>query len=336
MIGLQATKILTSKRIEFFREASSGFNINAYYAAVNIVATIETTIQIFLATCFTVWIRDPIANWISLFIHFVLLVWVCVSWALLVPMIVPPDNVTVVIGFFMAFCGLLISGTFPPMTYDVIYKNGGIQEHIAAWLSPTRWFFESLIVGELRCMPDQSGWTVEDESVNYPRNYTMLSLRGFAGHDPNATQFSCLGWYWAVWPALFVGLTIRFAAGLSMHAFNRSQQVKKPLLYEMKRDRKVAAFVAVMAVLLLLLGWFTTWLYTYDRPAKFETNEDTLAAIDYQNATVQEILDQSGVDSHYQLDPNLRDNPTQPPNADDLVAGPQAPPPGRGGRWLFV
>ncbi len=45
LVGLQATRILTSKRIEFFREASSGSDINAYFTAINIVATAEPSVQ---------------------------------------------------------------------------------------------------------------------------------------------------------------------------------------------------------------------------------------------------------------------------------------------------
>ena len=55
LIGLQATKIVTSKRIEFFREASSGYNINAYFVAVNIVASVEHSVQAVIVAFFAVW-----------------------------------------------------------------------------------------------------------------------------------------------------------------------------------------------------------------------------------------------------------------------------------------
>jgi putative exporter of polyketide antibiotics len=64
-----------------------------------------------------VWIRNPVANGFSYFVHFLLLSYICVSWALLVPMVVPPENVVLVIGFFVAFFGLLFSGAFPPIMY---------------------------------------------------------------------------------------------------------------------------------------------------------------------------------------------------------------------------
>jgi hypothetical protein len=301
-MGLQATRILTDKRLEFFREASSGYNINAYFVAVNIVATIEHSVQIMMVAFIAAWLRDPIANWWSYFVHFLLLAWICVSWALFFPMFVPPDNVTVVVGFFMAFCGLLISGAFPPTTWEVIYE-GGMTEHISGWLSPTRYFFEGLTVGEYRCLPAQSGWTVDDESVNFDRTYTLMHSFGFAGHDPNATQQSCNGWYWGVLPSLFVGLTVRYVAFLAMHACSRSQQTKKSLLFEVKRDKKVCVVIVALVAILFGLGGLTTWLYSRDIAATYEIGDIDLEELQdlYEasggNAYVQEVLDTADVSS---------------------------------------
>ena len=194
LVGLQATRILTGKKLEFFREASSGYDINAYYLAVHLVSFLEHTAQIIIVSFFAAWLREPVASWWSYFFHFESLMWLCVSWALFFPMFVPVDNVVIVVGFFMAFCGLMISGAFPPTTWKAIYE-GGAPEIIAGWFSPTRYFFEGLTVGEYRCMPAQSGYTVADESVNFDRDNTLLRAAfGLAGHDPNATQMTCAGW----------------------------------------------------------------------------------------------------------------------------------------------
>jgi hypothetical protein len=299
LVGLQATRILTSKRIEFFREASSGYNINAYFAAINIVATVEHSLQIIIVAFFAAWLRDPLANWFSFFVHFLLLAWICVSWALFVPMIFPPDNVVVIVGFFMAFCGLMISGALPPVKWENIYK-GGFTEHLSGWLSPTRYFFEGLAVGDYRCLPPQSGLTVDDESIHFNRSWTVLvKVFGMAGHDPNATQQSCGGWYWGVLPSLFVGLTVRFAAGLAMHTFNRSMQTKKPLLFEMKRDKKARFTVVAMIVTLFLLVSLTTWLYTRDIEPNYEFNEEFYNKFSggVGEQDIQEILDDPDVTS---------------------------------------
>ena len=89
-------------------------------------------------------------------------------------------------------------------------------------------------------MPEQSGWTVADESVNFDRSNSVM-MHAYAKHDPNATIRSCGGFYWGILPTLFVGLTIRFAGLLAMHMSNRGKQTKKSLLFEMKRDRKFLA-----------------------------------------------------------------------------------------------
>ena len=78
LVGLKATQIVTDKRIEFFREAGSGYDINAYYIAINIVASLEHSIQVFIGAYFAFWIRNPIVVWYSFFIHFLLLTWLCV------------------------------------------------------------------------------------------------------------------------------------------------------------------------------------------------------------------------------------------------------------------
>ena len=121
LIGLTAIKILTHKRLEFFREAGSGFDTNAYFFAVNIIATIEHSIQVIIAAFFAYWIRKPISSWYNYYIQFFLLSWICVSWSLFFPMVLPPDSVVLVTGFFFAFCGLLFSGAFPPILYKSMY-----------------------------------------------------------------------------------------------------------------------------------------------------------------------------------------------------------------------
>eukprot|EP00538_Stauroneis_constricta_P012480 CAMPEP_0119548188 /NCGR_PEP_ID=MMETSP1352-20130426/2157_1 /TAXON_ID=265584 /ORGANISM="Stauroneis constricta, Strain CCMP1120" /LENGTH=1292 /DNA_ID=CAMNT_0007593377 /DNA_START=125 /DNA_END=4003 /DNA_ORIENTATION=- len=266
LIGLQATKIITTKRVEFFREAASGYDLNAYFLAVNIVATLEHSVQIMLASFFSIWIRNPLGSWASYFVHFLALTWVSVSWALFFPQVIPPENVTVVIGFFFAFCGLLLGGAFPPMTYKTIYDDGGFTELFSGWISPLRFFIEALTVGEYRCMPEQSGLTVAADTLNFPRSKAALSVSGMAGHDINATLRSCSGWYWGLLPSIFVGITIRFAAVGAMHAFNRGKQTKKPLLFVIKNNKRALyVFIGFWVILAGLFG-FTCWTMVREAP----------------------------------------------------------------------
>lgn len=266
LVGLSASSTLTSKRQEFFREAGSGYDLNAYFFAVNILSTTEHSIQVLLAATFATWIRHPIASYASYYIHFLLLTWITVGWSMLFPMFCSPDMVILIAGFFFTFCGLIFSGGFPPFGYKEIYEEAGMKEFLAGWISPTRFFFEGLTVGELRCMPEQSGYTIKLDSYNRRSNDTMISLMGFAGHDLNAVRWSCNGWYWSVVPVLLIGITVRYLAIGAMHACFRAQQAKKPLIYVARRNRSVALTTLLYFIGLAVLVSVTTWLFIRDQP----------------------------------------------------------------------
>jgi len=275
LIGLQATKIVTTKRLEFFRESGSGYNGNAYFLAVNCVATCLHSFQMIIVAFFAAWLREPVASWGSYFAHFLAMAWICVSWALFVPMVVPPESVTVIVGFFMAFFGLLLSGALPPVNWETIYGGGGTG-YLAGWLSPTRFFIEGLTVGEYRCLPEQSGWTVADTSINRNRTTTtLLRLPRFAlaGNDPNAIQLSCNGWYWGILPSIFIGLTIRYVALLAMHSFFRGKQTKKSLPYEIRKSSKFAVKVALYFLVFIAMAFISSWLFTRTLTADYEERE---------------------------------------------------------------
>jgi hypothetical protein len=121
LLGLTAMRILTKKRSQFFREIESGYNLNASFVAVNIMVTLEHFAQLLIAAAFAFWIRNPLASPGSFSVHFLLLAWVSLSWALFIPMVVSPDSVVLVAGFFFAFCGLMFSGAFPPIVYKCKY-----------------------------------------------------------------------------------------------------------------------------------------------------------------------------------------------------------------------
>mmetsp|Transcript_10771 Transcript_10771/g.22367 ORF Transcript_10771/g.22367 Transcript_10771/m.22367 type:complete len:602 (-) Transcript_10771:246-2051(-) len=266
IVGLTATSTLMSKRQEFFREAGSGYNLDAYFFAINLLSTIEHSIQVLIAAVFALWIREPIASHASFYIHFLLLAWLTVAWSMLIPMVCPPDSVILISGFFFTFCGLIFSGAFSPFGYREIYDEAGMKEFLAGWISPTRFFFEALTVGELRCMPEQSGYTIELDSYNRRSNDTMISIMGYAGHDLNAVRSSCSGWYWSVVPVILIGITVRYVAIGAMHACFRAQQAKKPLLHVARRNRSVALIMVLYFLGFVLLFSVTTWLFIRDLP----------------------------------------------------------------------
>jgi hypothetical protein len=283
LLGLTATKIVTSKRLEFFREAASGYNLNAYFGAISILSTLEHSVQAIVAAFFASWIRNPVASKASYYTHFLLLAWVTVAWALLIPMLVPADNVTLIAGFFFSFCGLMFSGAFAPITYLDIYEEGGFKEVFAGWISPTRFFYEALAVGEYRCLPEQSGYTIETSSVNRPANSSLTIALGYAGHDYSAIRWSCNGWYWSVVPVLLIGVTIRYLAIGAMHAMYRGQQTKRPLSYVIRENSRVAVATLFYCLGFAFLFSLTTWLFVRD-----------LSFDEPQPPTRAEVLDRFG------------------------------------------
>ena len=53
LIALSTTKALTDKRVEFFREASSGYSVNAYFLAVNLFSILEVSVKMCEYLCCT-------------------------------------------------------------------------------------------------------------------------------------------------------------------------------------------------------------------------------------------------------------------------------------------
>jgi hypothetical protein len=118
LIALTAVKSITEKRLEFFREAGSGYNSNAYFLAVNVFTTIDQGSQMLVAAVVAEWLRHSVSTKINFYVAFLLLGWVSVSWSLFIPLVVPPKNALVIITFVMAFFGLMFGGTTPPVKYQ--------------------------------------------------------------------------------------------------------------------------------------------------------------------------------------------------------------------------
>jgi ABC-type multidrug transport system ATPase subunit/Ca2+-binding EF-hand superfamily protein len=118
LVALTAVKAITEKRLEFFREAGSGYDSSAYFLAVNVYTSVEQGLQILLAAVIAQWTRQAIASKAIFYVAFLMLGWISVSWSLFIPLIVPPKNTLVLLGFFMAFFGLLFGGTSPPFRYE--------------------------------------------------------------------------------------------------------------------------------------------------------------------------------------------------------------------------
>ena len=153
LTALSSTKALTQKRTEFFRETNSGYSVNAYYLAINLFDTLKVSIKMVVVALFTVFLRNTGASVFATITHFILLGWLASSWGLIFPLFVPADNVVLVTGFFVIFTSLLFAGApSSPIEYEAMYSSS-FSNILSSFLSPPRFFLESLAINELKTTP---------------------------------------------------------------------------------------------------------------------------------------------------------------------------------------
>ena len=136
---------------------------------------------------------------------------------------------------------------------------------ISGIFSVTRYFIEGMTVQEQRCLPAQSGFTVEPTSVDFPVDSAgSFHLEGLAQNDLSVVQLSCSGWYWGVVPAFFVGLSIRILAAGIFQVSERSRQNKKSIWSELQKkplkQNKTFHVVISFVILVLVLFAISAWL----------------------------------------------------------------------------
>ena len=238
--GLNATKVITERRLEFFREAQSGTSVTAYYLAASLTATVEQGFSAVVGSVLAFLVLKPATSYLVYLWNFFMLSWLSVSWAVLLAIIVPINSVSTVVGFFNAFFGLLFCGKVQPGLYTNLYSND-VLAVFSAFVSPLRFFVEGIAVSEAKCLPEQTGYTVASNAFSYPEfeeSYPYSNpLTYMARTDPDAvlTQ-SCDGWFWWVGAAFAIGLTIRLAGLVAIHLSHRSKQGKKSLKMEVTND----------------------------------------------------------------------------------------------------
>ena len=115
-----------------------------------------------------------------------------------------------------------------------------------------RFFIETFIVSDFKCLPEQTGFTLGGENV-YFRSFEELSL---GLHDKNITEQSCSGWYYNFAVSFVTGLTVRVAAGILLHIVNRSELSQLPIRVSLKTKsfQKHALLSSLVFVLLVLIS----------------------------------------------------------------------------------
>lgn len=214
LVTLSTAKVLLDKRVEFYREAASGYNINAYFLAVVLFNFLEITVKMILASLCAYALRNSAANPGNYILQFILFGWVSSAWGFLIVFLVPAQSVVLICAFYTIFANLLLSGApGAAITYSDIYRSSSIFSLIAGLFSPNRYFLESMSVNEFRSLEVQQGFTnltLLDDSTG-----KLLSV-GFkatslAMNSPNVSEETRSGWFWGIAPCVFVGFTVRLA-----------------------------------------------------------------------------------------------------------------------------
>jgi len=265
LVGLAATKAISEKKLEFFREASSGYNIDAYFAAITVTSTIEHSVQLLLAGLACAVLRQTPSSWYALIANFIMLGWICTSWAFLFSIIVPPKNLVLVTGFFMAFNGLLLGGGIPPVEYKNIYDSEFLAV-LSGFLSPTRYFMEAFVVNDFKVLPEQTGFTQGASSTKIPGDLKSFSKTHLGQRSSSVGTSSINGWFWGFLPAFFLGLTIRLLASVLIHATDRSQQNKPTILKALRTKKwRGGEYLRILILLTFIMLVVTLYLIIAER-----------------------------------------------------------------------
>lgn len=91
LIGLNATKCITEKKLEFYREAQSGVNVTCYYLAASITSTVEQGLLSIIGSVIAYLILKPATSYTVLLWNFFMISWLSVSWSLLLSLLVPGE-----------------------------------------------------------------------------------------------------------------------------------------------------------------------------------------------------------------------------------------------------
>ena len=209
LAALSTAKTLSHHRVQLQWEFESGYSIMAYFFAINATVFFDNVIQCIVASCLTYWLRGSLITLTSYVVHFVLLGWLASSWTVLLAVILPNHNLPVITCCLLAFSSLCLCGLLNPITYGFIYSNSEISL-MSGIFSPTRFFIESMIVGEYRCLSSQYGYVVDSDANGISFESTIFYQRGMGLWDSEHLKHqSCTGWFWGVFPSVMVGLSLR-------------------------------------------------------------------------------------------------------------------------------
>lgn len=194
LTGLAACKTLTAFRDNFYREAGSGIPVTPYFLAVNVTSATQVTSDMICSAIGAHWARQSFVNPLHIMCIFMGLGWLVSSWAMLIPLIIPANSITIVFVCFIAFFAVLLGGASSNFTFVDIYGSKMLQL-IAGFFSTNRYAIEAFLVGEARCLPPQTGFAIQFNAPGYDLDKGAYGVVGLAQNDlETVIEQSCGGW----------------------------------------------------------------------------------------------------------------------------------------------
>ncbi len=221
LLTLSSVRSLGDNKLEFFREAGSGYSVGAFFLAQITLDQVQNSIQALWAAIASYELRTslcPLTNYILLY---QLTAWFCTGWSYFFSLVIPRDNLVMTSALFVSICGTLLSGSLSFLKFEDIYNSDFFAVFVGIF-SSTRWFSEWMAVSEFRALSAQFGYT--DTKLDYFRR------AGYALDDLEiARSQSREGWTYNWAPMFFVGMATRVTCFMLIQALNRQRMNKKSM-----------------------------------------------------------------------------------------------------------
>lgn len=196
----------------FWREASSGLNIFAFFNGRVLVNTVDLLLQCFSFCAIYYIIRQPQLEFFIWFFPFLLVSYASAGWGYFISAIVPRQHGP----FIAALVSFVICGLMGHPQKLVKYLDGGVLEVGMSCLSITRWsvqmsFLEYQEVAPTTPKSQQEAFVIEGLKDTYNKGMWNDALGGY--------------WWSGIWMQLAMGIVLRFCTYLGLRFMYRDKMI---------------------------------------------------------------------------------------------------------------
>lgn len=196
----------------FWREASSGLNIFAFFNGRVLVNTVDLLLQCFAFCAIYYIIRQPELGYLEWFFPFLLVSYASAGWGYFISSIVPRQHGP----FLAALVSFVICGLMGHPQKMEKFLDGSFMEVTMSCLSITRWSVQMSFLSYQEASPT----VPKDELEGY-------ELDALKDTYTKAMWNDALGGYWwsGIWMQLAMGVTLRILSYLGLRFTNRNKMI---------------------------------------------------------------------------------------------------------------